>query len=136
MADLFESTALGDIDLANRKVMAPMTRSRADERGVINSSASEYYGSRASAGLIISEGINVGPKSNAFDRAPGLWTDEQTGAWKAVVDRVHEEGGRIVAQLWHGGRPGARGPPAGEAAPPPAPATHRVDRLHALRAVD
>jgi len=89
--------------------MAPMTRSRADERGVINSSASEYYGSRASAGLIITEGINVGPKSNAFDRAPGLWTEEQTEAWKAVVGRVHEEGGRIVAQLWHGGRASARG---------------------------
>jgi len=89
--------------------MAPMTRSRADERGVINPSASEYYAARASAGLIISEGINVGPMSNAFDRTPGLWTDEQTEGWKAVVDRIHDNGGRIVAQLWHGGRASARG---------------------------
>jgi NADPH2 dehydrogenase/N-ethylmaleimide reductase len=109
MPDLFESMAMGDLDLANRMVMAPMTRSRADDRGVINPSASEYYGARASAGLIITEGINVGPMSNAFDRTPGLWTDEQTEGWKAVVDRVHERGGRIVAQLWHGGRASARG---------------------------
>lgn len=109
MADLFQSTALGDLNLTNRIVMAPMTRSRADERGVINPSASEYYAARASAGLIISEGINVGPMSNAFDRTPGLWTDEQTEGWKAVVDRIHDKGGRIVAQLWHGGRASARG---------------------------
>ncbi len=109
MADLFQSTALGDLNLTNRIVMAPMTRSRADERGVINPSASEYYAARASAGLIISEGINVGPMSNAFDRTPGLWTDEQTEGWKAVVDRIHDNGGRIVAQLWHGGRASARG---------------------------
>jgi N-ethylmaleimide reductase len=109
MPDLCESISMGDLDLANRMVMAPMTRSRADGRGVINPSASQYYGARASAGLIITEGINVGPMSNAFDRTPGLWTDEQTEGWKAVVDRVHERGGRIVAQLWHGGRASARG---------------------------
>ncbi|SDH73006.1 alkene reductase [Bradyrhizobium ottawaense] len=109
MAGLFRSTALGDLHLTNRIVMAPMTRSRADERGVINSSASEYYAARAGAGLIISEGINVGPMSNAFDRTPGLWTDEQTWGWKAVVDRIHEKGGRIIAQLWHAGRASARG---------------------------
>ncbi|MEH2488513.1 alkene reductase [Bradyrhizobium sp. AZCC 2230] len=129
MADLFESTALGDIGLANRTVMAPMTRSRADERGVINSSASEYYGSRASAGLIITEGINVGPKSNAFDRAPGLWTDEQTEAWKTVVGRVHEEGGRIVAQLWHGGRASARGLLSDEQPLSPSGVNDDLDRL-------
>lgn len=79
--------------------MAPMTRSRADERGVINRSAAECYAARASACLIISEGINIGPMSNAFDRTPGLWTDEQTEGWKAVVDLIHEKGGRVVAQL-------------------------------------
>jgi N-ethylmaleimide reductase len=109
MPGLFRPTALGDVSLKNRIVMAPMTRSRADERGIINPSASEYYATRTGAGLIISEGINVGPMSNAFDRTPGLWTDEQTEGWKAVVDRVHEKGGRIVAQLWHGGRASARG---------------------------
>lgn len=109
MAALFHPAALGDLNLTNRIVMAPMTRSRADERGVINASAAEYYSARAGAGVIISEGINVGPMSNAFDRTPGLWTDEQTEGWKAVVDRIHEKGGRIVAQLWHGGRASARG---------------------------
>lgn len=109
MASLFHPTALGDLDLANRIVMAPMTRSRADERGVINPTASEYYAARASAGLIVTEGVNVGPLSRAFDRTPGLWTEEQTEGWKAIVDRIHEEGGRVVAQLWHAGRASARG---------------------------
>ncbi|WP_426410029.1 alkene reductase [Bradyrhizobium ganzhouense] len=109
MNGLFRPTALGDLDLTSRIVMAPMTRSRADEHGVINASAAEYYAARTSAGLIISEGINVGPMSNAFDRAPGLWTDDQTEAWKPIVDRVHKKGGRIVAQLWHAGRASARG---------------------------
>lgn len=109
MADLFSPTVLGDINLTNRIVMAPMTRSRADERNVINRSASVYYAARADAGLIITEGINVGPMSNAFDRTPGIWSDEQTQAWKTVVDRVHGKGGRMVAQLWHGGRASARG---------------------------
>src|SRR5437764_1004121 len=103
MAGLFDQTTLGDLDLANRIVMAPMTRSRADRHGVINPTASEYYVARARAGLIVSEGINVGAMSCAFDRTPGLWTGEQTEGWKTVVDRIHAKGGRIVAQLWHAG---------------------------------
>ncbi|MBH5397205.1 alkene reductase [Bradyrhizobium sp. CNPSo 4010] len=109
MTSLFDPASFGDIALANRIVMAPMTRSRADERGVINPSASDYYAARASAGLIITEGVNVGPMSLAFDRTPGLWTDEQTEGWKAVVDRIHKQDGRVVAQLWHAGRASARG---------------------------
>ncbi len=109
MTSLFDPITLGDLHLANRVVMAPMTRSRADDRGVINPTASDYYAARASAGLIVTEGINVGPMSRAFDRTPGLWTDEQTEGWKPVLDRVHERGGRIVAQLWHAGRASARG---------------------------
>ena len=109
MSNLFDPIRLGDLNLVNRIVLAPMTRSRADASGVINASAREYYGSRASAGLLISEGVNVGPMSNAFDRAPGLWTEEQVEGWKPVVDEVHRNGGQIVAQLWHGGRASARG---------------------------
>jgi N-ethylmaleimide reductase len=109
MADLFDPARFGDIELANRVVMAPMTRSRANANAVINASALKYYGSRASAGLIITEGINTSPMSKAFDRTPGLWTDEQIEGWKPVIDRVHQRGGRIVAQLWHGGRASARG---------------------------
>ena len=109
VAALFKPFKIKSLELQNRIVMAPMTRSRADEHGVINGSAGEYYAARAGAGLIISEGINVGPMSNAFDRTPGLWTDEQTEGWKAVVERTHKQGGRIVAQLWHAGRASARG---------------------------
>lgn len=109
MPDLFEPVTMGDLGLANRIVMAPMTRSRADARGIVNASAREYYGSRSGAGLLITEAVNIGPMSNAFDRAPGIWTDAQVEGWKPVVDHVHEKGGRIVAQLWHGGRASARG---------------------------
>ncbi len=109
MPDLFEPATMGELGLANRIVMAPMTRARADARGIINPSAREYYGSRSSAGLLITEAVNIGPMSNAFDRAPGIWTDEQVEAWKPVIDNVHDKGGRIVAQLWHGGRASARG---------------------------
>lgn len=109
MEDLFSPTVMGDLNLANRIVMAPMTRSRADEHNVVNRSAADYYAARAAAGLIITEGINVGPMSNAFDRTPGLWTHQQTEVWKAVVGRIHDKGGRVVAQLWHGGRASARG---------------------------
>ena len=109
MMDLFDPVRFGDIELTNRIVMAPMTRSRADANAVINVSALKYYGSRAGAGLIITEGINTSPMSKAFDRTPGLWTDEQIEGWKPVVDHVHQRGGRIVAQLWHAGRASARG---------------------------
>lgn len=109
MADLFDPVRLGGFTLANRIVMAPMTRSRADAQGVINASAARYYAARAGAGLIVSEGVNVDPMSNAFDRAPGLWTRAQVDGWRPVVEAVHAEGGLIVAQLWHGGRASARG---------------------------
>lgn len=109
MTDLFDPIRFGDIELTNRIVMAPMTRSRANANAVINASALKYYGPRAGAGLIITEGINTSPMSKAFDRTPGLWNDEQIEGWKPVVDHVHQRGGRIVAQLWHGGRASARG---------------------------
>src|SRR5439155_7855860 len=57
----------------------------------------------------ITEAVNIGRMSNAFERAPGIWTDEQVEGWKPIVDHVHDKGGRIVAQLWHGGRASARG---------------------------
>jgi N-ethylmaleimide reductase len=109
MPTIFDTVRLGDIELPNRIILAPMTRSRADADGIINDSAAEYYASRASAGLLITEGINVGPMSNAFDRTPGLWADEQVDGWKPVIKKVHRAGGKIVAQLWHGGRASARG---------------------------
>jgi len=77
MPSLFDPLKLGALVLPNRIVLAPMTRSRALANGVINESAVNYYSQRASAGMIITEGVNVGPMSNAFERTPGLWTDEQ-----------------------------------------------------------
>ncbi|QUS38047.1 alkene reductase [Tardiphaga alba] len=109
MPSLFDQLELGDILLRNRVILAPMTRSRADGQGVVNSSARKYYAMRSDAGLLITEGINVGPMSAAFDRTPGIWTEAQVDAWREVVDDVHRAGGRIVAQLWHGGRASARG---------------------------
>lgn len=130
MPNLFDSARFGDLDLANRIILAPMTRSRADARGVINASAREYYGLRASAGLLITEGVNVSPMSNAFDRTPGLWTDEQVKGWKPVVDRVHQEGGQIVAQLWHGGRASSRGILGDREPLSPSGVNDDLDQLH------
>lgn len=109
MTDLFDPVNFGELRLKNRIVMAPMTRSRANAQGVINASAAQYYADRADVGLIVTEGVNIGPMSNSFDRAPGLWTEEQVEGWRPIVDRVHARGGTIVAQLWHGGRASAMG---------------------------
>lgn len=79
MTDLFDAVRFGDLQLANRIVLAPMTRSRAGADGVINASAAAYYGARAGAGMINTEGVNIGPMSNVFDRAPGLCASESGG---------------------------------------------------------
>ena len=129
MTDLFDPARFGELQLRNRIVMAPMTRSRADARGVINASASEYYSDRAEVGLIVTEGVNVGPMSNSFDRAPGLWTEEQAEGWRPIVDRVHGRGGTIVAQLWHGGRASAMGLLGGRAPFSPSGVNDDLEKL-------
>lgn len=103
MTTLFKSYDLAGTPLANRVVMAPMTRARAlndipDEHTVL------YYAQRAAAGLIISEGIPVSREGCGYLFNPGLYTDEQAQAWRRVTDAVHAKGGRIFAQLWHVGR--------------------------------
>lgn len=103
---LLEPTRLGPFDLPNRIVMAPMTRSRADEAGVSRPSTALYYAQRASAGLIVSEAINISPDAVGSPLTPGLHADAQIAAWRAVTRAVHEAGGRIAAQLWHTGRVG------------------------------
>jgi len=100
---LFDSCAFGDLELPNRAVMAPMTRSRAID-GIPNELMAEYYAQRASAGLIITEGVAPAPNGLGYPRIPGLWSDEQIEGWKLVTDAVHEAGGRIFAQLMHTGR--------------------------------
>ncbi|ANN15244.1 alkene reductase [Amycolatopsis orientalis] len=101
------------IQLPNRIAMAPMTRGRADDTtGVPHPLTAEYYAQRASAGLIVSEGVWVHRTGKSGPGIPGLVTEQQVEAWRAVTDAVHEKGGRIFAQLWHAGRvshPGVMG---------------------------
>ncbi|WP_210493840.1 alkene reductase [Patulibacter sp. SYSU D01012] len=96
---------LGALALPHRLVMAPLTRNRADEDGRPNALMAEYYGQRAgSAALIDSEATWVAQTGKPYPRTPGIATDDQRDGWREVTDAVHARGGRIVAQLWHGGR--------------------------------
>ncbi|KAI1612132.1 12-oxophytodienoate reductase [Exophiala viscosa] len=91
--------------LSHRMVLAPMTRMRASDDGIINTSAAEYYSSRATpGGLLISEGVVVAPRGRGFPNTPGLYTPEQVAAWKVVTEAVHDKGGVFFAQIWHVGR--------------------------------
>ena len=101
--NLSSPTRLGHLELPNRVVMAPMTRSRAIG-GVPNALMRDYYTQRASAGLIITEGIAPTPDGLGYPRIPGLFSEEQVAGWRTVTDAVHAAGGRIVAQLMHVGR--------------------------------
>lgn len=102
---LFEPIDLPNIRLNNRIVMAPMTRNRSDdELHLANDLMATYYGQRAEAGLIISEGVFVSPRAIGYIRVPGIYTPEQVESWENVTQAVHEKGGRIFAQLWHTGR--------------------------------
>lgn len=101
---LLEPVALGALPLANRVVMAPMTRCRALAGGVPHESAPLYYAQRASAGLIVSEGTCISPTATGNQDVPGIWSDQQIEAWRRVTGAVHDAGGLIVAQLWHIGR--------------------------------
>lgn len=105
MTTLFDPLKIGALHLPNRIVMAPLTRLRAAEPvHVPNAVMAEYYAQRASAGLLISEGVPVSPDGVGYPNVPGLWSAEQVAGWKVVTDAVHRAGGRIVAQLWHVGR--------------------------------
>lgn len=102
---LFTSVHLGELALPNRIVMAPLTRSRADADHVPTDIMVEYYAQRASAGLIIAEATMAMAGNSAFGgREPGIYSPAQVAAWKKITDAVHARGGRIVLQIWHGGR--------------------------------
>ena len=103
-ATLFDPIRIGAIDLANRVVMAPLTRSRAADGLVPSPMAIEYYAQRATAGLLITEATQVSPLAQGYIATPGLFTREQIAGWRKVTDEVHRRGGRIVVQLWHVGR--------------------------------
>lgn len=103
---LFSPWRLGGIDLANRVVMAPMTRNRADRAGVLPDSAITYYRQRAGAGLIVSEATQPSRQGQGYPGTPGIHTDEQQTQWARIAEAVHEAGGRIFIQLMHTGRIG------------------------------
>jgi N-ethylmaleimide reductase len=102
--DLFSNYQLGSLQLPNRIVMAPMTRSRAGKGSVPTELMATYYEQRASAGLIISEATQISPQGVGYPGTPGIHSDEQVAGWKKVTEAVHKKGGRIFLQLWHVGR--------------------------------
>jgi N-ethylmaleimide reductase len=101
---IFSPVALGDLQLANRVVMAPLTRSRSGEDGVPGELVAEYYAQRASTGLIVTEGTYPTQESRSYPGQPGIVTDEQQAGWARVADAVHARDGRIFMQVMHGGR--------------------------------
>ena len=103
MSKLFTPYDLSGTPLANRVVMAPMTRTRTPDN-IPTDLTALYYAQRASAGMIITEGLPVSEEGRGYLYTPGLYTDEQTEGWRKVTDAVHEKGGKIFAQLWHVGR--------------------------------
>jgi N-ethylmaleimide reductase len=103
---LLEKFTLGNQDLKNRMVMAPMTRCRATAEGVVTNLTVDYYSQRVSAGLIITEATNISEQAIGSAFTPGIYSDEQISGWIKVVEAVHAEGGKIFLQLWHTGRVG------------------------------
>lgn len=104
MDRLFSPLRVGALELPSRVIMAPMTRSRADNDGVPLNYVADYYVQRASAGLMLTEAIYVSPMAKGYVRTPGLVNDAQQAAWGRIVKAVHDAGGRIFAQLFHTGR--------------------------------
>jgi N-ethylmaleimide reductase len=102
--DLFKSVSMGPLTLANRIIMAPLTRSRALPGGIPSALNAEYYAQRATAGLIISEATNISPQGSGYAFTPGIYNDKQIAGWKLVTNAVHAKGGLIFLQLWHVGR--------------------------------
>jgi N-ethylmaleimide reductase len=103
MTSLFDPVQAGELRLANRIAMAPLTRNRSPG-AIPGELAVTYYTQRASAGLIVTEGTAITHQGQGYADVPGLWSDEQVAAWKKVTDAVHAAGGKIVTQLWHVGR--------------------------------
>src|SRR3954468_13561620 len=102
---LFEPYKLGPITLPNRLVMAPLTRNRAVPPGMVPSPlAIDYYGQRASAGLLITEASQVSQQGQGYQDTPGIYSKQQVAGWRKVTERVHDRGGRIFIQIWHVGR--------------------------------
>lgn len=104
MPTLFDGLRIGEIELKNRMIMAPMTRSRANDEGIQPAIVAEYYRQRAEAGLIITEATNISSMAKGYVRTPGIFTEEQIESWKPIPAAVHEKGGKIFMQVFHTGR--------------------------------
>jgi N-ethylmaleimide reductase len=101
---VLQPVTIGDLQLANRIVMAPLTRSRSDDDGVAPEFAADYYAQRADAGLVITEATNISAQARGYALTPGIWTPEHVAAWSKVTRAVHKRDGKIFLQLWHTGR--------------------------------
>ncbi|MEB3231980.1 MAG: alkene reductase, partial [Leptolyngbyaceae bacterium] len=101
---LLEPFELSGLTLANRVVMAPLTRARAGGDRIPNAIMAEYYAQRASAGLIISEATTISAQANGWNESAGIYTDAMMEGWKPVLEAVHAKGGVMFLQLWHCGR--------------------------------
>lgn len=104
LTDLFDPVQLGVCRLANRIVMAPLTRCRARADGTPTALMIEYYAQRASAGLIIAEGTDISPRARGYALTPGIYTDAHIGGWQRITQAIHAKGGHAYLQLWHVGR--------------------------------
>lgn len=104
MAQLLDPLKLGALELPNRVIMAPLTRLRGTPDHIPTEVMVDYYRQRASAGLIISEGVPVVPQGVGYAQVPGIWNERQVEQWRPVTEAVHAAGGRIFAQIWHVGR--------------------------------
>ena len=104
MPNLFDPIVVGDLHLANRVIMAPLTRCRASEGRVPNALMQQYYVQRASAGLILTEATSVCPMGVGYPDTPGIWSAEQITGWRSITSAVQQAGGKIMLQLWHVGR--------------------------------
>ncbi|MGH6862481.1 MAG: alkene reductase, partial [Phyllobacterium sp.] len=103
MPTLFDPIKIGDIELASRIIMAPLTRNRSPN-GVPNDLNRTYYEQRATAGLIVTEGTAITQQGQGYADVPGLYTPDQLAGWRKITNAVHAAGGKIVVQLWHVGR--------------------------------
>lgn len=104
MTTIFSPVTVGDYNLPNRIVMAPMTRSRANADGTVGALAAEYYGQRAGVGLIVTEGTQPSEDGQGYMATPGIYTQEHIKSWQQVTDAIHNKGSRVFIQLMHAGR--------------------------------
>lgn len=129
--NLSKPIKIGDLTLPNRSAMAPLTRLRAGEGNAPTELNAEYYGQRASFGLIISEATPIMPEGHGYPHTPGLYTQPQIDGWKKVTEAVHANNGRIFCQLWHCGRISHDAyQPNGNTPPAPSPVNPNIKVMH------